>query len=670
MMWPLREEIDMRKLGRVTPIKNPFFFAMILALLTVASLTAGCESKLTTIALTAAKRIPKGTSAQLQAVGTYSDGSQRDLTELLTWASDNPAVLTVADAAGHKGLVTALDFGSATITGSYGEQSATTQLTAAAAVVTAIAITPPNPVIARGTTVQLTATGTMSDGTTQDATALASWSSLSPAVADFPAPNGSKALAAGVAAGTAVLVANVSGVSARISLTVNDASLLSLTLTPVHPILAKGTTQQLVATGTFSDKSTQDVSSLVSWTSSDFNVATVASAGVPGLGTAVATGTVNVTATLRGVSGATALTVTDATLVAIGVTPHSATLAKGTTQQFSATGTYSDGTTQDLTSSVVWTAANNTAVSISNDIGYAGLGAALSKGTCTIMATLEGKTGSASLVIADADLVAITLTSSSATIAQGTTQQFVATGVYSDGSSQDLSSNVTWSSSDSTVAAVSNADGSRGLLSGITRGVVTVAAAFGQISGSMAFAISDATLNAITITPARMTLAAGTTGELVATGQYSDGTTQDLTAAVSWSAEDQAVAQISSAAGSAGLVTGLNKGTTAVSATLAGVTATATLAITDSTLVTIVITPRSARLKRGTTQQFVATGSFSDGTTQDLTSAVTWSSSDNTVASISNAADSEGLALGEAPGPTIIVASLNGVTKSTTLTVN
>ena len=63
---------------------------------------------------------------------------------------------------------------------------------------------------------------------------------------------------------------------------------------------------------------------------------------------------------------------------------------------------------------------------------------------------------------------------------------------------------------------------------------------------------------------------------------------------------------------------------------------------TASNLVSIAVTPASAAIAKGTNQQFVATGTSSDGSTQDLTSNVSWSSSATNVLSIS----SGGLATG------------------------
>lgn len=644
---------------------------VLLILSCLASLGPGCDAQLSGIELMAMPQLAKGTIAQLRVYGSYSDGSRQDLTAVASWTSDQPGVLAVADQGDRKGLVTALAPGSAQITARADEQTAVALIRVTAPLVTALAITPVAPTIATGTRAALHATATLSDGATRDVTAQASWVSLTPEVATLVEGEQGRGLVTAVAPGAAVLTATLDGVTGSVILGVKAAALVALSLTPVNPTLASGTRQQLVATGTFSDRTTQDLSSLVSWSSSDDTVVAVANtAGGRGLGAAGRKGAALVSASFAGVSGTTRVTVTDASLVTIGVTPSSVTIAKDTRQQLVATGTYSDGTTQDLTAAVSWESSNREIASIATAAGSEGLATALARGSSMITATLDGKTGAARLVVADAALVAIDIVPDTGSIAKGTTQQFVATGTFADGSSQDLTRDVTWSASDPMVAAISNATDSHGLATGLATGAVTVSAAFGMVRGSATLTITAATLRSLAIAPAAATLAAGTSQQFTVTGTYSDGSQQDLTAAVSWAVDDAAVAQVSNVAGSQGLLTAVGKGATTVTAVSAGVTTSAALSVTAARLVGLTLSPRSPTLALGSARQFFALGTFSDGTTQDLTAAATWSSSALAVATVSNASGSRGLVSSVAIGATIILASLSGLSDSTTLTVN
>ena len=90
---------------------------------------------------------------------------------------------------------------------------------------------------------------------------------------------------------------------------------------------------------------------------------------------------------------------------------------------------------------------------------------------------------------------------------------------------------------------------------------------------------------------------------------------------------------------------------------------------TAPALVSIQVTPVNPSIPAGRTQQFTATGTFSDGTLRDLTATATWSSSSTSVARITNGGIQSGLATGVAAGTTTIAARSGSVSGSTTLTV-
>ena len=89
-----------------------------------------------------------------------------------------------------------------------------------------------------------------------------------------------------------------------------------------------------------------------------------------------------------------------------------------------------------------------------------------------------------------------------------------------------------------------------------------------------------------------------------------------------------------------------------------------------ATLTSIEVTPANPSIAFGKTQQFTATGTYSDSTTQNLTTSVTWDSSSKSVATISNAVGSNGLATSVAPGPTTITATLGSISSFTVLSVD
>jgi hypothetical protein len=172
---------------------------------------------------------------------------------------------------------------------------------------------------------------------------------------------------------------------------------VSIAVTPLNSSVPKGATQQFLATGTFADNSTRNLTTAVTWASSDTGIATINAAG---LATAVATGTTTITA----VSGTIAstpvtLTVTPAAVSAITIAPANPSIAAGATVQFTATGTLTDGTTQDLTTAVTWSSLSSFTATISNTAGTNGLATGVNAGTTTIRAVSGGISKSTLLTV-------------------------------------------------------------------------------------------------------------------------------------------------------------------------------------------------------------------------------------------------------------------------------
>ena len=169
--------------------------------------------------------------------------------------------------------------------------------------------------------------------------------------------------------------------------------LLSIAVTPATPSVAKGLTQQLTATGTFSDTSTADLTGSVTWTSSTPSVATLNAAG---LAQSVAVGSTTITATSGSVSGSATLTVTAAVLESFVIAPSSPRSGIGLTRQLTATGTYSDGTTANVTSLANWTSSAPTVATVG---GQTGLTTGVSLGSTNISAAIGSLIESVSLAI-------------------------------------------------------------------------------------------------------------------------------------------------------------------------------------------------------------------------------------------------------------------------------
>jgi hypothetical protein len=146
---------------------------------------------------------------------------------------------------------------------------------------------------------------------------------------------------------------------------------------------------------------------------------------------------------------------------------------------------------------------------------------------------------------------------------------------------------------------------------------------------------TDPQLTSIAISPAGPTVAIGATTTLSARGTYDDNSTKDVTSSVTWLSNNTAVATVTNK----GVVTGVSNGSTSIQATASnGITASVTIAVGSAVVLqTISVLPATATIASGLTQQYAATGHYSDGTTADITSSVTWTSGTAAVATIDSA---------------------------------
>jgi len=179
------------------------------------------------------------------------------------------------------------------------------------------------------------------------------------------------------------------------------------------------------------------------------------------------------------------------TLKSISVKPANPSISAGATRQFHATGTYSDGSTKDLTTTATWSSNNAAVATISNSTGSKGLATSIAAGTSTITATSGKIKGSTTLTITGSSptLTSITVTPPAPSINMGIQQQFTATGYYSDGSSQNLTNTATWTSSAPNIATVSTT----GVAITVASGQTTIEAAVGSINGSTILTVSQFT---------------------------------------------------------------------------------------------------------------------------------------------------------------------------------
>jgi hypothetical protein len=513
--------------------------------------------------------LPLGLHQQFTANATFSDGTNQDITGVATWKSSSGTVASITTS----GLATARNVGTINISAIFGGVSDSTPLTINAANLSSISIQPRNATIAEGTRIQLAAIGTFNDGGTRDITHQANWSSSDPTVVAIGALNGSTF---GLAPGLVTITAALGSASDSVPLNVTSAKIVSISLAPASTTIPVGGHAHLVSTGVFDDSSTQDISTSSAWTSSNTAIATVgSSSGTYGSVTGVSSGFANINATFNyagaSATGSSQANVSGATLVSIAVTPSSAIAAPASGQQFTATGTFSDGSKQFINGSVNWSSSDPTVATIN------GSGAAIgqSPGVVTITAKTGSLSASASLVVESSALSSIQISPQSVSIPASTQAQFKATGTFANGDTQDLTSSVTWTSSSSGIATLSNSSGSIGLATGVSPGTVTVSAIFNGQVGTATLTVTNATLTSITVSPITAAISVGGSQQFTAKGTFSDGSVAGITNQVSWTSSNPAIATVTAI----GAANGGSAGTSTISASMNGVTGTAILTV-------------------------------------------------------------------------------------------
>lgn len=456
----------------------------------------------------------------------------------------------------------------------------------------------------------MTAMANMSDGSSSIVTDTVSWSSDNEAVLSI---NG-QGLALAVKPGTAKITATKGSYTGSVVLTVTDAVLQSLSISPAELSLPMGLTQTLSLTGTYSDGSSKQVTTGVTWTVTDASISTV-DAGVV---TAKTKGGTSITASVGAVNANMTIAVTDAVLQSIAVTTlsgtqSSASVAAGLSQQLKAVGLYSDGSNQDLSSKVRWTSSANIAA-----VTTSGLATTTTQGSSTITATDANTSisGTFSLTVTQAVLTALAISPSEPAVAAGLNQLMTLTGTYTDGSTSSSLSNVVWTSSATGTATVAT----NGLASGVAKGSTTLTAQVGTLTKTVTFTVTDPIVTKLTISSVLDTVTNGASVVLSALAEFSNGVTQTVTDLVTWVVESvTGQATVAVANGGASL-TGTGVGDVNVTASYLGVSSNV-LRITVTPLKSIKGIAASGTALGGATVRAVCQTTGGSTTTVEVTAA-------------------------------------------------
>ncbi|WP_318490575.1 Ig-like domain-containing protein [Photobacterium leiognathi] len=617
--------------------------------------------------------IYSGGQLSLAAEGVYSDGSTLPLTNKVTWHSSAVDIVQIND----KGVLTGVNTGGVEVKASYkGIESRIINVRITDAILSSIAILvkslSPDASIYSGGKLPFTAEGIYSDGSTSPLTNKVTWHSSAIDIAQID----DKGILTGVAIGTVEVKASYEGIESNIiNVSITDAILTSMnisvkSLSPdaSEASIYSGGQLSFAAEGIYSDGSTSALTNKVTWYSSAVDVAQIDDKGIL---TSVAIGTVDVKASYEDIeSNIINVRITDAILTSMNISVKSlspdaseASIYSGGQLSFAAEGIYSDGSTSPLTNKVTW---HSSAVDIAQ-IDDKGILTGLNTGSVEVKASYEGiESNIINVRITDAILSSMNISvkslspdASEASIYSGGQLSFAAEGIYSDGSTSQLTNKVMWHSSAADIAQIDD----KGILTGITIGNVDVKASYEGIESNIInVRITDAILSSITISVKSLSpdasIYSGGQLSFAAEGIYSDGSTSPLTNKITWHSSAMEIAHIDDK----GILMGVSIGTVEVKASYEGIESNIiNVRITDAILSSITISVKSllpeASIYSGGQLSFAAEGTYSDGSTSPLTNKVTWHSSAIDIAQI----DDKGILTGVAIGTVDVKASYEGI---------
>jgi hypothetical protein len=337
-----------------------------------------------------------------------------------------------------------------------------------------LSLSPSNPQIAQGTFQKFNLRGLYASGHHRDLTELAHFSVFAPDGSQIPmAEDGLLAIEP---PGRYTVSAELNGRAVSTTLTVTAAKLKSVSLSPTAPQVPKGLSQAFTATASFSDGTTQDVTEGASWSEKDLVGSGVALLSSKGVATAKNVGQASISVHYKTVSASTTLTVTAAVLTSLSLSPTNPTLVVGNSLTFSAQGTFSDGTVQDVTAAADWGVADLVGSGVASMEGSTVI--ADSAGQATISVFYEGLEADTNLTVNAVTLKALQISPLAPSVLKGGTQQFSATGAYSDGTTQDLTKTVSWTATDIAPAVGVASITASGLATGNQGGQATITASY------------------------------------------------------------------------------------------------------------------------------------------------------------------------------------------------
>jgi hypothetical protein len=330
----------------------------------------------------------------------------------------------------------------------------------------------------------------------------------------------------------------------------------------------------------------------------------------------------------------------------------------GIDQQLAAVAIYENGRRENVSGLVTWTIGDGAIA----QVDASGLVTTASQGSTRVDVSLGGLSASANLVVSDATLLSIDLVPSVLRLPLGAMLGARAWGLYSDGSKIDLTSRSAWSTTTDALTLLAP-----GQSRAAATGPVRLCARFQAMQADVDLEVTNAEPVALHVATSRSlaALPKGAISILTVSAEFTDGTVLDITHDVAWRSSDLGVAEVVSSR-----VRGVALGNARVGASYLGMSTVVEIAVSSAEVVGLALYPPVATAPAGGYAELTARATYSDGSIEDVTDQVTWSSLDPETVEFYEDDVDIGHAYGMRPGQeTVVTVLLQGTGLSATTLV-
>ncbi|MBY0085564.1 Ig-like domain-containing protein [Brevibacillus brevis] len=569
--------------------------------------------------------LENGDSTNLTATAIYVSGKTEDVTVKTEWTTQDANIATV-----YAGQITAKSVGKSTITATYMGKPVVVGVTVTKKV-KALTTEDQTLNVRIGSTENVKLTAVYSDGTTEDVTTKADWSIDNPAIATVV--NGA---IKGLNSGSGTVTAKFGSQTTTISVNVEIAHRLEPSKNQVS-LLLNGE-EKIKLKAIFPDGSvTEDVSDKAEWSSDNTAIADALKGTIKAYGA----GTATITAKY-GTKTATIKVDVDTTQK-LELNKQNIFMNVGKEEDIELKATYANnGGSTVVNDKAEWS-------SDREDVAYYSNGKihAVKSGEAVITAKYGNKSVQ---VRVDVEVPrSLYINPAFLTMKSGTTKDVVVNASFANGTSEDVTSKVEWSSDNADVVFANGKT-----VSAYKAGTANVTAKYGGKTATLVVDV-DVPQN-LTADITTVAIPVGGAKQVTVKASYPDGSSaEDVTQKVVWSSSAPNVASVRQ-----GLITGVSTGAATVTATYG--TRTVNISVSVGVMQTLTVDKKKIVLGNGKSETVKLTAAYADGTTKDVTDTATWSTASAAVAEVMN-----GKITATGAGKTTVTGTFDG--KSVTIAV-